>query len=1327
MTQRDMNTGRCLLDEVVQPLVDRFALAIDMTVMLCNADQSVIVSSQGQGCCSHCSCQIGTTTHGGVLFHAANAVSSPFIHRCAAEYLFVVSPIMVDQAREAVLVAGPFHHVTGTPCLRSNHEQMSANVCSSSLQQQEAPAVLLERDVSRLRAHVQTMAELIEVKAAQALVAARQQRLAEHAAAWQALTEHSSLGIAICRHEESVPLEANTALAVILDVSPDEILGQPLCLPLSSPGISVEDDSSVEKTANNPAGHHVEIILAGRESRPLLHLTTAYVSGHEQRKIHLLVDTSCFEQQRATSREKRQSLHCFLQAVPLGLIIYHQQKLLMVNKKICEISGYSEAELLNRSTRDFYLSQEEFERVHRHLSTSMWESGEIRHVETRCLCRDGSVRDIAMFAAPIDPNNPDAGAAVAVQDITEYKLNEEALRLSRDKLQSLFRAAPVGLSIIRGRHLYAVNEMMSTITGYEAGELSLMHARQLYATTEEYNKVGQALYDTLWQTGKSEVETTFMHKDGSIRIVYLSMTPIDSNNHEAGVAAACQDITDRKKTEMALLQHQAMLQGLFHAVPVGLAIIKNRVFSAVNKEMALITGYSPVDLVDTPTRKLYVSNDEFFRVRAELYGELWQRGKSRYVETQILRPDGSQRDVALFAAPVDVHDPEAGAAVAVQDITQQKQMLRQLQESEQRFRVIADFTGQLLYDYEVASGRMVWSGKAEEMTGYSLANLNALGFKGWEQQVHPEDRNEVLARLQVAIERKIVFKAEYRLRKADATYIHVEDEGAFFYDEQHQPVRMLGIIRDITDQKNAEKALRESEFRFRSFYNTNPESILLLDFQGIILDVNKAFLKESGYTLSQCVGQHFMEFVEDAFTHGQIVQAILSLKSGLTRNSPLEISYKTAQGDILPVAAKGWLVVDEGSKPLYIGVFMKNLAIERALAEEKVGLEKQIIQSQKSEAIGTLAGGIAHDFNNILGGLIGYTELALLRTPLSAEPKAREYLQRALEIGLRAKELVQQILRFSRHSKMTMEPINLIPIVKETTRLLRSTIPTTIHINAHIQAEHDQILGDSNQIHQVLMNLGTNAFHAMKQDGGQLTISLQQTHVATPKRFLTMEIPAGQYLQLSIEDTGRGIPSHVLERIFEPYFTTKEVNEGTGLGLAVTLGIVKGHQGLIEVNTQLGQGTRFSVYLPLSDVTATQKQATRTGMLPLGHGERILIVDDEDFFREVIAEGLSLLGYQVTEQHGSLQTLATIRQDPYAFDLLLTDLTMPDMTGVQLAQQVLVLNSSMPIILCTGFSEFITEENAATHGIAQLLMKPVNIEQLAMAVHAALASRRYRQ
>ncbi len=297
------------------------------------------------------------------------------------------------------------------------------------------------------------------------------------------------------------------------------------------------------------------------------------------------------------------------------------------------------------------------------------------------------------------------------------------------------------------------------------------------------------------------------------------------------------------------------------------------------------------------------------------------------------------------------------------------------------------------------------------------------------------------------------------------------------------------LREEIQGHEAAETALRESEFRFRTFYNSNPEGVALLDLGGTILDVNKSLLAMSGYTVLDFIDRPFTAFVPAAF-HTETEKAVGMIQKGISLDAPMEVFIMRKDGKPLPVSIKGWRISDEESRPVALGVFVHDLTRERDLAEEKAALEKQLVQSQRIEAIGTLAGGIAHDFNNILGGIIGYTELALMEEFTDAEEKKRIYLTRVLDAGKRAKDLVQQILRFSRPHEVTVSTIAITPLIEEAVKLLKSTLPKTIQIEQNIDAEMDVVSGDPTQFHQVIMNLCTNAYHAMRERGGVLTLSL---------------------------------------------------------------------------------------------------------------------------------------------------------------------------------------------------------------------------------------------
>ena len=382
-------------------------------------------------------------------------------------------------------------------------------------------------------------------------------------------------------------------------------------------------------------------------------------------------------------------------------------------------------------------------------------------------------------------------------------------------------------------------------------------------------------------------------------------------------------------------------------------------------------------------------------------------------------------------------------------------------------------------------------------------------------------------------------------------------------------------------------------------------------------------------------------------------------------------------------------------------------------------MEKVLRQAQKMEAIGTLAGGIAHDFNNILGAVLGYTEMA--RTVLDENNPCKRYLDQVLKAGERAKDLVKQILTFSRQSDEKPQPMKLSPIVKEALKLLRASLPSTIEIRQSIQSEPDTILADPTHIHQILMNLCTNAAHAMRGANGTLKIALAPVKITYSDIVNHRDLFPGKYLKLTVGDTGHGIDPLIMDRIFDPFFTTKNPGEGTGMGLSVVYGIVKGYDGTIIVESEVGRGAQFHVYLPL--ITETTKDVKRETVEPIiGGKERILFVDDEEVLMQLGKDILTDLGYEVVGKTRSIDAFDLFRSRPDHFDLVITDMTMPTMTGIDLARAMLRIRPGIPIILCTGFSEIISEEKAKDMGICRFIMKPISRKDLAKAVRELLDS-----
>lgn len=368
---------------------------------------------------------------------------------------------------------------------------------------------------------------------------------------------------------------------------------------------------------------------------------------------------------------------------------------------------------------------------------------------------------------------------------------------------------------------------------------------------------------------------------------------------------------------------------------------------------------------------------------------------------------------------------------------------------------------------------------------------------------------------------------------------------------------------------------------------------------------------------------------------------------------------------------------------------------------------------QKMEAIGTLAGGIAHDFNNILSAIIGYADLALI-TASKADP-VRYNLEQISEAGFRARDLVKQILAFSRQNETDKKPLKMSTLIKGTVKMLRASIPSNIEIYTRLSHESDWIMADATQIQQVLMNLCTNAWQAMRSKGtGTMHISLDEA-VRLPHTLRTdPELQDGPYLELGVSDTGQGIPPGIMERIFEPYFTTKDRGEGTGLGLALVDGIVKDHGGAVAVWSAPGKGATFKVYLPQLE-SAAEMLPVDTPPVPRGKG-RILYVDDEAILAEIGQMMLANLGYEVVFRTSSVEALEAFRDQPSRFDLVITDLAMPKMTGMDLAREIVRIRPGTPVIMCTGFSGQITPQMAKATGIQEILPKPIVTCQLAEAV-----------
>jgi PAS domain S-box-containing protein len=537
------------------------------------------------------------------------------------------------------------------------------------------------------------------------------------------------------------------------------------------------------------------------------------------------------------------------------------------------------------------------------------------------------------------------------------------------------------------------------------------------------------------------------------------------------------------------------------------------------------------------------------------------------------------------------------------------------------------------------------------------------------------------------------------------------------FQKKDSPQRPVIInISDVT----ADAALHESEERFRQLAENIDEVFWLVspEWEQIIY-VSPAYEKIWG-RYSKVLYEDPRAWIDAVVKEDrESVIAYLNKKAGGKLSEIKFPEFRIVQPDLSIKWILNYVkpVLNESGETVRIVVISRDITAEK---EAKIALkrvESQLVQKQKLEAVGTLAGGIAHDFNNILQSIVINADLMLV-APDADEEERKDRVDNILKAARRARDLVKQILTFSRHGELELKPLQINAVLKESIKMLRSFLPTTIEIKQDISSGGDLVLADPVRIYQVIMNFATNAAYAMKEKGGVLTFQLDRENINAAKMTEYPGLKPGLYIKLSVSDTGHGIAPSIISKIFDPFFTTKSRGEGSGLGLAVAYGIARDLGGTITVESKLNVGSTFSFLLPRIESTVVEKPEQ---VQPLAVGkERILLVDDDKDLVHGNSEALRRLGYEVTAKYGSLEALESFKTEPEYFDLVITDQTMPKMTGSQMAKELIKIKPDVPIILCTGFSHSVSEEEAKEIGIKKFLMKPVLLKEMAKAVRDVL-------
>ena len=661
------------------------------------------------------------------------------------------------------------------------------------------------------------------------------------------------------------------------------------------------------------------------------------------------------------------------------------------------------------------------------------------------------------------------------------------------------------------------------------------------------------------------------------------------------------------------------------------------------------------------------------------------------------------------------------------EITERKRAEKQLRQSEQRFRQLVEGSIQGIMIHR--NSTPVFANQAyAQIYGYDSPEEILRVKNIFQNIIAPEDRARLESYYQARL-RGDPAPTRYTCRgvRRDGHTIWVENSvNAVVWKDE---IAIQCTVVDISERQRTEAALRASETLNRGIVEAVPGGIVHVSPEGQLVHANAEAQRVLGLSYDELTQRFVADFASQTiWENGSPCDvADYPVTKCLATNRPQ--AAKTI-GVRRPDGTLAWAVFtaiplrdDATGESRGAVVTFLDITERKQIEEERQRLAAQLRQMQKMDAIGTLTGGIAHEFNNMWTAILGFAQLAKARTAETSP--VSQYLQAVQTAGQRAQSLVQQLLTFSHPSAHDRQPIALGPVIQEALELLRATLPTTIDIRQSLASASGMVLADATQIYQVLMNLGANAEYAMRETGGILEISLDDIEVDEAVAALHANLQPGSYVRLTVRDTGAGMPKDVVERIFEPFYTTKGIGEGTGMGLAVVHGIVESHDGAMTLDSAPGAGSAFSIYLPRVDADADSAAEPSEPVIPQGAG-CVLLVDDEEILARLGEELLQYLGYEVVAHTNSLDALYTFQKEPHRFDVVITDQTMPAMTGATLVEELRSIRPDIPIILCTGFSHLMNAEKARALDVDAFVMKPGVTHELAVTIQQVLERRRHR-
>jgi len=875
---------------------------------------------------------------------------------------------------------------------------------------------------------------------------------------------------------------------------------------------------------------------------------------------------------------------------------------------------------------------------------------------------------------------------VMAEDISEAKNSRDGLMLFR----SLIDQSPDAIEVIdpqTGQFL-DVNETGCKRLGYSHAELLSMNVASVDDGKKPFSWPNAL--DAVMRNDFVTLESRHRRKDGSTFPVEVYTRFIDLN--QGYVVAIVRDITERKRTEARFrLLVDSNAQGVFFWNTNGQILEANDAFLG-------LVGYSRQDLIDglinwiTLTPPEYVSRDQI------AHEEMKVQSHCTPFEKEFTRKDGSRVPILLGAATFG-DNPEEGVCFTL-DLSDRKNAEREVRFNELRYRSLVEATSQIVWDTPASGEFVVEQPNWSAFTGQSFEELRGWG---WLNAIHPDDREETARVWSAAVKNRLPYEVEHRIRTPDNSYRNMSVRAVPILDDDGSIRQWIGVHKDITERKQAELRITEQA----ELLDKTRDAIMVRDLEGIILFWNKGAERMYGWTVAEAVGRKAVELLHANPEKFHEANALV-IQRGEWNG---ELQHLNSTGEELTIEAR-WTLVSDGA-----GVPKSVLAINTNITERKQ-IEHQFLRAQRMESVGTLAGGVAHDLNNILAPILMSIQILKLTATDSETTSILKTIETSAKRGA---DIVRQVLSFARgleSQRIEVQPKHLLGDVES---IIRGTFPKNIQVEISVPQDIWTIEGDPTQIHQILLNLSVNARDAMPH-GGTLAVSVENCVLDENYSAMNLQAKPGRYVVINVTDTGSGMPRRVIDKIFEPFFTTKELSKGTGLGLSTVMAIVKSHEGLINVYSELGRGTTFKVYLPAMDNTSDTPLVADVSQLPRGNGQTVLVIDDEASILTITSQTLQAFGYKSLTAVDGADGVAIYAQNVNEIAVVITDMNMPVMNGMAAIRALLRVNPNVKIIAASGLNVNGDAEKLVEMGVAYSLVKPYTAETLLTALNQVLRS-----